>query len=132
MKMNLVHTMYRVQKYGLFFIERFKEMLRPSELRMCGPQKARKSWYSMPLQVFTSFVFRVRVCVHPSLFLINIVCSAIFFLNNKFKSYVGVTCVARNCPVRRCSNAEVMSKLVAVANPSNQQGFLDEVISYAT
>ena len=25
-----------------------------------------------------------------------------------------------------------MSKLVAVANPANQQGFLDEVISYAT
>ena len=107
MKTNLVHTVYRVQKYGLFPIERFKEMLRPSEVRMCGAQKARKTWYSMPLQVFTSFVFRVRVYVHLSLFLINIVCSAIFPLNNKFKSYVDVICAARNFPVCRCSSAEV-------------------------
>ena len=71
-KTNLVHTLYRVQKYGLLYIERFKEMLRPLELRMCGAHKARKTWYSMPLQVFTSFVFRVRVYEYASLSLIII------------------------------------------------------------
>jgi len=59
-KTNLVHTLYRVQKYGLLPIERFNEMLRPSEFKRCGAQKGKKTWYSMPVEVFTSFVFRVR------------------------------------------------------------------------
>ncbi len=60
-KTNLVHTLYRVQKYGLLPIERFNEMLRPSELKRCGAPKTRKTWYTMPLEVFTTFLFRVRI-----------------------------------------------------------------------
>ena len=78
MKTNLVHTVYRVQKYGLLPIERFKEMLRPSELQLCGAHKAKKTWYSMLLQVFTSFVFRVRIYVNASLFVIIIFFCAFF------------------------------------------------------
>jgi hypothetical protein len=59
-KTNLVHTLYRVQKYGLLPIERFNEMLRPSELKRCWAPKTKKTWYSMPLEVFTTFLFRVR------------------------------------------------------------------------
>ena len=159
MKTNLVHTLYRVQKYGLLPIERFKKMLRPLELRMCGAQKARKTWYSMPLQVFTSFVFRVRVYEYASLSLI------ILFLPSPpetkdsqlpsllpmqqeitqsvdaaVRRYNEVTPEDERTPEQRVhamrSGAHErttklnvkMSKLVAVANPDNNQGFLDEVI----
>ena len=75
MKTNLVHTVYKVQKYGLLSIERFKEMLRPSELQLYGAQKAKKTWYSMPLQVFTSFVFRMRIYVYATLFVVIMIFS---------------------------------------------------------
>ena len=84
-KTNLVHMLYKVQKYGLLPIERFKEMLRPSELQLCGAHKARKTWYSMPLQVFTSFVFRVRVYVYASLSLIIKFSCAIFTRNHNLQ-----------------------------------------------
>ena len=59
MKTNLVHTLYRVQKYGVFELEKFKELLSPEEERACLAN-SRKSWYSMPLEVFTSFIFKVH------------------------------------------------------------------------
>ena len=58
-KTNLVHTLYRVQKYGVFELEKFKELLSPEEERACLAN-SRKSWYSMPLEVFTSFIFKVH------------------------------------------------------------------------
>ena len=159
-KTNLVHTLYRVQKYGLLPIERFKEMLRPSELRMCGAQKARKTWYSMPLQVFTSFVFRVRLYEYASLSLIIIFLPSPFETTNlqlhsvlpvqqeiaqsadaTVRRYNEVTPEDEKTPEQgvhamrsgaheRTSKLNVkMSKLVTVANPCNNQGFLDEVIS---
>ena len=58
-KTNLVHTLYRVQKYGVLELEKFKELLSPEEERACLAN-SRKSWYSMPLEVFTSFIFKVH------------------------------------------------------------------------
>ena len=128
---------------------------------MCGAQKARKTWYSMPLQVFTSFVFRVRVSEYASLSLI------IIFLPSPPKTRnLQLPCVlpmqqeiaqAADTAVRRYNEVTAedertleqrvhamrsrahertsklnvkMSKLVAVANPANNQGFLDEVFSW--
>jgi len=59
-KTNLVHTLYRVQKYGLLPLEKFVEMLRPSKKKRCIVELGRKHWYSMPIEVFMAFVFRVK------------------------------------------------------------------------
>ena len=58
-KTNLIHTLYRVQKYGVLELEKFKELLSPEEERACLAN-SRKSWYSMPLEVFTTFIFKVH------------------------------------------------------------------------
>ena len=58
-KTNLVHTLYWVQKYGVLELEKFKELLSPEEERACLAN-SRKSWYSMPLEVFTTFIFKVH------------------------------------------------------------------------
>ena len=34
-KTNLVHTLYRVQKYGVLDLEKFKELLSPEEVKAC-------------------------------------------------------------------------------------------------
>ena len=57
-KTNLVHTLYLVQKYGVLDLEKFKELLSPEEVKACLAN-SRKMWYSMPLEVFTSFIFKV-------------------------------------------------------------------------
>ena len=126
---------------------------------MCGVQKARKTWYSMPLQVFTSFVFRVRLYEYASLPLIIIFLPSPLETTNlqlhsvlpvqqeiaqsadaAVRRYNEVTPEDEKTPEQRVhamrsgahertSKLNVkMSKLVAVANPSNNQGFLDEVI----
>ena len=59
MKTNLVHSLYRVQKYGVLELEKFKELLSPEEVKACLAN-SRKLWYSMPLEVFTSFIFKVH------------------------------------------------------------------------
>ena len=58
-KTNLVHTLYWVQKYEDLKLEKFKELLSPKEERVCLAN-SRKSWHSMPLEVFTSFIFKVH------------------------------------------------------------------------
>ena len=58
-KTNLVHTLYQVQKYRNLELEKFKELLSSEEERACLAN-SRKSWYSMPLEVFTSFIFKVH------------------------------------------------------------------------
>ena len=58
-KTNLVHTLYWVQKYGVLELEKFEELLSPEEERTCLAN-SKKSWYSMPLEVFTSFIFKVH------------------------------------------------------------------------
>ena len=58
-KTNLVHTLYRVQKYGLMEVDKFQELLSANEVKACQ-QQACKIWYKMPLEVFTSFIFQVR------------------------------------------------------------------------
>jgi len=59
-KTNLVHTLHQVQKYRLLSLQKFIEMLRPSELKKCMAPTNRKTKYSMPADVFTAFMFRVR------------------------------------------------------------------------
>ena len=58
MKTNLVHTLYWIQKYGVLELEKFKELLSPEEVKACL-ENSKKTWYSMPLEVFTSFIFKV-------------------------------------------------------------------------
>ena len=60
-KTNLVHTLYRVQKNGQMELKKFLEMRRPSERKQCGFLSGRKTWYSMPMDVFTTFNFRVSL-----------------------------------------------------------------------
>jgi len=52
-----------VQKYGLLQLQKFVEMLKPSKLKKCMAPSARKIWYSMPVDVFTTFMFRVRYMI---------------------------------------------------------------------
>ena len=61
MKTNLVHILYQVQKFGTMEIEKFADLLKPEEKKRCLANKVSKKWYSIPQEVFTSFIFRVRV-----------------------------------------------------------------------
>ena len=60
MKTNLVHTLYQVQKFGTMPIEKFADLLKPGEKKRCLQNKVSKKWYSIPAEVVTSFIFRVR------------------------------------------------------------------------
>ena len=60
MKTNLVHTLYQVQKFETMPIEKFADLLKPGEKKRCLENKVSKKWYSIPQEVFTSFIFRVR------------------------------------------------------------------------
>ena len=59
MKTNLVHTLYQVQKFGVMPIEKFADLLKPREKKRCLQNKVSKKWYSIPAEVFTSFIFWV-------------------------------------------------------------------------
>jgi len=41
-------------------IKKFKELFNPKEVKTCQVT-TRKTWYNMPLEVFTSFIFKVSV-----------------------------------------------------------------------
>ena len=58
MKTNIVHTLFRVQKYGLMSIDQFRDILSPADLKRCKKSQ-KKTWYSLPLNVFTNFTFQV-------------------------------------------------------------------------
>ena len=59
-KTNTVHTLFRVQKYGLMPLAQFEDILTPSDIKRCKKsQHAKKTWYSLNLHVFTSFIFQV-------------------------------------------------------------------------
>ena len=66
MKTNLVHTLYQVQKFGVMPIEKFAELLKPGERKRCLQNRVSKKWYSIPVEVFTSFIFQVRGLVFQS------------------------------------------------------------------
>jgi hypothetical protein len=57
-KTNIVHTLFRVQKYGLMSIDQFTDILSPDDLKRCKKTQ-KKTWYSLPLNVFTNFTFHV-------------------------------------------------------------------------
>ena len=106
-KTNLVHTLYRVQKYGLLPMDRFNEMLRPSEVKRCGAQKMKKTWYSMPAEVFTSFVFRVRKIGLISIFITYLAILFACIVKTKRLLEDLWTCAARDHPSSRCRSAKV-------------------------
>ena len=60
MKTNLVHTLYQVQKFGVMPIEKFSNSLKPGEKKRCLQNKVSKKLYSIPVEFFTSFIFRVH------------------------------------------------------------------------
>ena len=57
-KTNIVHTLFRVQKYGLMSIDQFTDILSPADLKRCKKSQ-KKTWYSLPLPMFTNFTFQV-------------------------------------------------------------------------
>ena len=65
MKTNLVHTLFRVRKYGLMELEKFKDVLSPSDFRRCQGSK-KNTWYSLTQSVFTSFIFQVLMMFNLS------------------------------------------------------------------
>ena len=67
-KTSLVHTLYRVKKYGVMPLEMFNELLSPIEILKCQMNQGRRSWYSLTVEVFTAFIFRVSI-----LFLFSII-----------------------------------------------------------
>lgn len=92
-KTNLVHTLFRVQKYGLLPLERFIEMLRPLERRRCVAQPGKKQWSSMPIEVFTAFVFRVRHALHlKSLKFVLSSCRGILLASDSFITWELKSC----------------------------------------
>jgi len=56
-KTNLVHTLHHVQKYRMMELDKFKELLF-DEVKI-RQNNNRLKWYTMPLEVFTSFIFKV-------------------------------------------------------------------------
>ena len=59
-KTNTVHTLFRVQKYGLMPLEQYQDILTPTDIKRCKKsQNAKKTWYSLNLHVFTHFIFQV-------------------------------------------------------------------------
>ena len=63
MKTSIVHTLFRVQKFGLMSIDEFKEFLSPADLEKCKKSRS-KTWYSLSLNVFTNFTFQVIYKFH--------------------------------------------------------------------
>ena len=60
MKTNTVHTLFRVQKYGLMPLEQYEDILTASDIKRCKKtQNLKKAWYSLNLHVFTGFIFQV-------------------------------------------------------------------------
>ena len=65
-KTNFVHTLYQVQKFGVMPIEKFADLLKLGERKRCLQNRVSKKWYSIHVEVFTSFIFRVRGLVLES------------------------------------------------------------------
>ena len=62
-------------------IPRFRELLSAEEVQACN-QVSRKTWYHMPLEVFTSFIFKVRISL--SCYVVccwNSLCASILYLD---------------------------------------------------
>ena len=60
-KTNIIHTLFRVQKYGLMPLKQYQDILTPSNIKRCKKsQNTKKTWYSLNLHVFTNFIFQVR------------------------------------------------------------------------
>ena len=74
-KTNTVHTLFRVQKYGLMPLEQYNDILTASDIKRCKKsQHVKKTWYTLNLHVFTSFIFQViDNCSFMFLYVISII-----------------------------------------------------------
>lgn len=65
MKTNLVHKLHRIQHFGILPLAEFKAILSKEDFRSCEKaKKGAKTWYSLTINAFTCFLYRVR---HSSL-----------------------------------------------------------------
>lgn len=58
-KTKLVHSLHQIQKYGEMPLTEFKDLLSEADYMKCLQKP--KTWYCMTIDVFTSFIFRVRI-----------------------------------------------------------------------
>ena len=64
-KTNTVHTLFRVQKYGLMPLEQYQDILTPADIKRCKrSQNTKKTWYTLNLHVFTHFIFQVKYQIY--------------------------------------------------------------------
>jgi hypothetical protein len=57
-KTNLVHTLHRVNKYGVLPLPSFKDLITRAEYKKCE-SNPKKSWFNLTAEVFAAFLFRV-------------------------------------------------------------------------
>lgn len=154
-KTNTVHTLFRVRKYGLMSLDKFTEVLSPSDLRKCK-RAQKQTWYSLPLEVFTSFIFQVRIDPSYSkcqlsnssnvLSVISLNLSILFWQHeisvaadegirlHQEQSDGDVTLESTEAAMRKAVEDKIqklrmkMGKLVAVSNPELTDGWLQEVL----
>ena len=69
-KTNIVHTLFRVRKYGLMSLDQFRDILSPGDFKRCKKSQ-KKTWYSLPLNVFTNFTFQVISSLLSSFFVVH-------------------------------------------------------------
>jgi hypothetical protein len=62
-KQNLVHILYQVQRYGQMLVEKCDGIITPIEMDRALKYKP-LSWYSLPLDVLTSVIFKVSALLH--------------------------------------------------------------------
>ena len=61
-KTNTVHTIFRVRKYGQMDLEKLKDVLSAADFMRCK-RVQKKTWYTLPLNVFTTFIFQVSALI---------------------------------------------------------------------
>ena len=61
-KTNIVHTIFRVRKYGQMDLEKLKDVLSETDFLRCK-RGQHKTWYTLPLSVFIVFIFQVSALV---------------------------------------------------------------------
>ena len=58
MKLSLVHTLHRLQKYGQFPLEYYKPMLTDEQYKTCI-SKTIKTWYPLTQDLMVAFIYHV-------------------------------------------------------------------------
>ncbi len=66
-KTNLVHKLHRVQSFGIRKLEEFKDLLTPDQYSKCLKKSGKGTWYTLTLEVFTQFLYKVGNLIHAKL-----------------------------------------------------------------